>query len=190
MLRILDDNEPPTSSISSEHGGANLDRSLTDRPSNEDAQQGETGLIPMIKLASVVGSFLAANSRSQPGSLNLHPIPIDSVQTFVLPDDLSVDSKDLSTVGTHGQAVQASSSGTLFVGNGGDFEEIMVDLTATARRSHVSSAKGRTGPLSEESRAQMKLLKEIGACWHCRFTKKEVSRGNLFDSDTNDHSAT
>jgi hypothetical protein len=85
----------------------------------------------------VVGSFLAANPGSQPGSLNLHPIPIDSVQTLVLPDELSVNTKDLTSVGTHGQALQANSPGTLFVGNGGDFEEIMVDLTVTSRRSHV-----------------------------------------------------
>src|SRR6266536_23929 len=168
MLRIVDNNEPPISNISSEHANVDLDRGLTDQPGNEDVQQGGTGFVPMIKFASMVGSFLATNSSSQPGSLNLHPIPIDFVQTLFLRDELNVNTKDLTSVGTQEQAVKSSSSGPLFVGNGGDFEEIMVDLTETARRSHVPSAKGRTGPLSEESRAAMKLLKDVGACWHCR----------------------
>jgi hypothetical protein len=180
VLRELDGNDSPTSNMPSALGSVGPGHSLTDL----------RGLVPMIELAGLARSFLAANPNSQPGSLNLHPIPIESVQTFVLPNQLNANAKDLTSFRTPGQAAKASSPGRLFVGNGGGLEEIMVDLTVTAKRSHVSSAKGRHGPLSDQARAAMKLLKDVGACWHCRFTRKEVSRGKLFNSNTNNNSAT
>lgn len=151
-----------------------LGRSQSNLPGSTDSQQ----LYPMSQMASLVHYFLTLNSRPQPKPLNLHPIPIYSVQTFVLPNELCVNDNDLEHL--QGQVVKASSSRTLLLENGGEFEEIVLDMTVATRSTPVSSARGRHGPLSEESRAAMKLLKDIGACWHCRFTGKKVRRKSTF----------
>jgi hypothetical protein len=169
ILKIVDNDDFSNSNMPSHSGNIQLDHSHINLSGSEDTQP----LYPMVQMATMVGSFLTLNSGPQLESLHLHPVPIDSVRTFVFPN--GIDSADVPT-----HVTRANSSRTLLVETGGGFEEILVDMTVTARRNPVSSARGRNGPLSEESRAAMKLLKDIGACWHCRFTKGTVSGKSKF----------
>ena len=63
-----------------------------------------------------------------------------------------------------------------------NFREIVFDTAANASTLHVreiSSAKGRTGPMSPNSRSRMKLVKDAGgACWRCKFVGKGCDAGD------------
>ena len=48
-------------------------------------------------------------------------------------------------------------------------------FTAASGASAVSGASGRRGPLSALARAGMKAVKAVGACWRCKFLRKQVN---------------
>jgi hypothetical protein len=62
------------------------------------------------------------------------------------------------------------------------FREIVFDPAANASIPHVreiSSAKGRTGPMSPNSRTRTKLVKDAGgACWRCKYVGKGCDAGD------------
>jgi hypothetical protein len=63
-----------------------------------------------------------------------------------------------------------------------NFREIVFDPAVNASIPHVreiSSAKGRTGPMSADSRTRTKLVKDAGgACWRCKFVGKVCDAGD------------
>ncbi|KAH8656987.1 hypothetical protein BGZ60DRAFT_531849 [Tricladium varicosporioides] len=164
---LMNSYDPPLKSMPV-FGDPDMDLNSANQPSQKDD-------MPVSKqvLAKMMRNFLAADSSAQSEPRNLHPIPVESVQTFVSPDELPVeDSNQVAASGT-AEPVSASSSAVVVVHHGDGSKEMVVDLTLTAKAIFLSKTRGprRSGPLSDESRASIKLLKEIGACWHCRFTK-------------------
>lgn len=61
----------------------------------------------------------------------------------------------------------------------GGFREIVFDSnngkSGSRAGSKASSASGRQGPMDTFARAAMKAVKQMGACWRCRFLRKSVS---------------
>ncbi|KAH8817192.1 hypothetical protein F5884DRAFT_778718 [Xylogone sp. PMI_703] len=171
---LSDSSNLPSSDMLIQAGNLKADRSLTDPLGSTNVEQQS-----MVQIANMVGSFLALNSRPYSQSLNLHPIPNDLFETLIPPSELRIGDNNSANVPT--QVVKTSSSQTLLVKNMGGFE-VILDLTVAATRKPISPARGRHGPLSEESRMAMKLLSHRGACWHCRFTNKKCDIKDPCDS--------
>jgi hypothetical protein len=58
------------------------------------------------------------------------------------------------------------------------YSEIIFDSNSVHSRasSAGSATSGRRGPLSDLARAGMNALKRVGACWRCKFLRKQVSK--------------
>jgi hypothetical protein len=58
------------------------------------------------------------------------------------------------------------------------YSEIIFDSNSVhSRESSAGSAtSGRRGPLSDLARAGINALKKVGACWRCKFLRKQVSK--------------
>jgi hypothetical protein len=76
----------------------------------------------------------------------------------------------------------AAKAGNKAPGGNQNFIEIVFDSAANASTPHVreiSSAKGRTGPMSPNSRTRRKSVKDAGgACWRCKFVGKGCDAGD------------
>jgi hypothetical protein len=60
--------------------------------------------------------------------------------------------------------------------SGNEFGEIVWDSgSAYSNGSEISVSSGRRGPLNKATRATMKAVKMIGACWRCKILRKPVS---------------
>lgn len=55
------------------------------------------------------------------------------------------------------------------------FQELVFDTNLSRTSSITSASSKRHKPLDSIARAAMKAVKAIGACWRCRFLRKQVS---------------
>jgi hypothetical protein len=69
------------------------------------------------------------------------------------------------------KSVSRSSSANRSVG----FQEIVFDSNPSRPASRISGSSGRRGPLDTMARAAMKAVKALGACWRCKWLRKDVS---------------
>jgi hypothetical protein len=69
------------------------------------------------------------------------------------------------------KSVSRSSSANRSVG----FQEIVFDSNPSRPASRISGSSGRRGPLDTMARAAMKAVKTLGACWRCKWLRKDVS---------------